>query len=52
MYKRQILNSLADAVEKDKLRLAFEKLGIKDNLRAENLSLDDFINLTKTIKTL
>lgn len=50
--RKTILNSLADAVEKDKLRLAFEKLGIKDNLRAENLSLDDFINLTKTIKTL
>ncbi|WP_311516159.1 16S rRNA (adenine(1518)-N(6)/adenine(1519)-N(6))-dimethyltransferase RsmA [uncultured Anaerococcus sp.] len=50
--RKTILNSLADAVEKDKLRLAFEKLGIKDNLRAENLSLDDFINLTKTIKIL
>lgn len=50
--RKTILNSLSDAVEKDKLRLAFEKLGIKDNLRAENLSLDDFINLTKTIETL
>lgn len=50
--RKTILNSLSDVVEKGKLRLAFEKLGIKDNLRAENLSLDDFINLTKTIETL
>lgn len=50
--RKTILNSLSDAVEKDKLRLAFEKLGIKRNLRAENLSLDDFINLAKIIETL
>ena len=50
--RKTILNSLSDAVEKDKLRLAFEKLGIKDNLRAENLSLDDFINLAKIIEIL
>ena len=50
--RKTILNSLSDAVEKEKLRLAFDKLGIKNNLRAENLSLDDFINLTKTIETL
>lgn len=50
--RKTILNSLSDAVEKDKLRLAFEKLGIKDNLRAENLSLDDFISLSKIIETL
>ena len=50
--RKTILNSLSDAVEKDKLRLAFEKLGIKDNLRAENLSLDDFISLAKIIETL
>lgn len=50
--RKTILNSLSDAVEKDKLRLAFEKLGIKGNLRAENLSLDDFISLAKIIETL
>ena len=50
--RKTILNSLSDAVEKEKLRLAFEKLGIKNNLRAENLSLDDFINLAKIIETL
>lgn len=50
--RKTILNSLSDVVEKDKLRLAFEKLGIKDNLRAENLSLDDFISLAKIIETL
>lgn len=50
--RKTILNSLSDAAEKDKLRLAFEKLGIKSNLRAENLSLDDFINLAKIIETL
>lgn len=47
--RKTILNSLSDAVEKEKLRLAFEKLGIKNNLRAENLSLDDFISLAKII---
>lgn len=50
--RKTILNSLSDAVEKEKLRLAFEKLGIKNNLRAENLSLDDFISLAKIIETL
>lgn len=50
--RKTILNSLSDAAEKEKLRLAFEKLGIKDNLRAENLSLDDFISLAKIIETL
>ena len=50
--RKTILNSLSDVVEKEKLRLAFEKLGIKCNLRAENLSLDDFINLAKIIETL
>lgn len=50
--RKTILNSLSDAAEKDKLRLAFEKLGIKCNLRAENLSLDDFISLAKIIETL
>lgn len=50
--RKTILNSLSDAVEKDKLRLAFDKLGINEKLRAENLSLDDFIDLTKIIETL
>lgn len=50
--RKTILNSLADAVDKEKLRLAFDKLGINEKLRAENLSLDDFIDLTKTIETL
>lgn len=50
--RKTILNSLSDAVEKEKLRLAFEKLGIKNNLRAENLSLDDFISLAKIIEIL
>lgn len=50
--RKTILNSLADAVDKEKLRLAFDKLGINEKLRAENLSLDDFIDLTKTIEAL
>ncbi|MDO5047677.1 MAG: 16S rRNA (adenine(1518)-N(6)/adenine(1519)-N(6))-dimethyltransferase RsmA [Anaerococcus sp.] len=50
--RKTILNSLSSVVSKDKLCLAFENLGIHSNLRAENLSLDDYINLVKVIETL
>ena len=43
--RKTILNSLSDVVAKDDLKLAFEKLNLAENLRAENLSLDDYINL-------
>lgn len=43
--RKTILNSLSDMAKKDDLKIAFEKTGLKENLRAENLSLDDFIKL-------
>lgn len=43
--RKTILNSLSDVAKKDDLKIAFEKTGLKENLRAENLSLDDFIKL-------
>ena len=47
--RKTILNSLSDVVAKDDLKLAFEKLNLAENLRAENLSLDDFINLANEL---
>lgn len=43
--RKTILNSLSDVEKKDDLKSAFEKTGLRENLRAENLSLDDFIKL-------
>jgi len=48
--RKTILNSLSDVVSKDDLRLVFAKLDIKENLRAENLSLDDYINLANELE--
>ncbi len=50
--RKTILNSMQAYAEKDKLKQAFDSLDIKENLRAENLSLDDYINLVKTIDNL
>ncbi|MFO3665393.1 16S rRNA (adenine(1518)-N(6)/adenine(1519)-N(6))-dimethyltransferase RsmA [Anaerococcus sp. ENR0831] len=47
--RKTILNSLSDVVAKDDLKLAFEKLNLAENLRAENLSLDDYINLANEL---
>ena len=47
--RKTILNSLSDVVAKDDLKLTFEKLNLAENLRAENLSLDDFINLANEL---
>lgn len=47
--RKTILNSMSDIVEKDKLKEAFAKVDLKENLRAENLSIDDFINLTNEL---
>lgn len=47
--RKTILNSLSDVTSKDDLKIAFEKLGLKENLRAENLSLDDFIKLANEL---
>lgn len=47
--RKTILNSLSDVVAKDDLKLSFEKLNLAENLRAENLSLDDYINLANEL---
>ncbi|WP_394268657.1 16S rRNA (adenine(1518)-N(6)/adenine(1519)-N(6))-dimethyltransferase RsmA [Anaerococcus nagyae] len=47
--RKTILNSMSDAVSKDELKEAFVNLGIKENLRAENLSIDDYIKLANQI---
>ncbi|MDY2919271.1 MAG: 16S rRNA (adenine(1518)-N(6)/adenine(1519)-N(6))-dimethyltransferase RsmA [Anaerococcus sp.] len=49
--RKTILNSLSDVYSKDELSLAFEKVGINKTLRAENLSLDDYINLTNVLNS-
>ena len=43
--RKTILNSLSSVIEKEDLKKIFENLSLKENLRAENLSLDDFINI-------
>ena len=43
--RKTILNSLSSVIEKEDLKEIFEILSLKENLRAENLSLDDFINI-------
>ena len=48
--RKTILNSMSDVVDKEDLKAAFEKTGLKANLRAENLSIDDYINLANQIK--
>lgn len=47
--RKTILNSLSAVASKDELRKVFSDLGIKENLRAENLSLDDFISVAKAL---
>lgn len=47
--RKTILNSMSDVVSKDNLREAFMNLGIKENLRAENLSIDDYIRLANEL---
>lgn len=47
--RKTILNSMSDVIEKDRLKEAFAKVNLAENLRAENLSLDDFINLTNEL---
>lgn len=47
--RKTILNSMSDVIEKDKLKEAFAKVKLAENLRAENLSLDDFIKLSNEL---
>ena len=48
--RKTILNSLSDVASKDDLRLVFAKLDLKENLRAENLSVDDYIKLANELE--
>jgi 16S rRNA (adenine1518-N6/adenine1519-N6)-dimethyltransferase len=47
--RKTILNSLSAVIEKEDLKNILEKLGLKENLRAENLSLDDYIRIANEI---
>ena len=47
--RKTILNSMSDVVDKEDLKVAFEKTGLKANLRAENLSIDHYIKLASQI---
>ena len=47
--RKTILNSMSDVIEKDKLKETFAKVNLAENLRAENLSLDDFIKLSNEL---
>ena len=47
--RKTILNSLSDVRDKEELKIAFTEADLKENLRAENLSLDDFIKLTNIL---
>ncbi|MDO5718304.1 MAG: 16S rRNA (adenine(1518)-N(6)/adenine(1519)-N(6))-dimethyltransferase RsmA [Tissierellia bacterium] len=48
--RKTILNSLSgDGLEKEDLKKILDKLGIAHNLRAENLSTDDYISIAKEI---
>ncbi len=44
--RKTILNSLSSVIEKEDLKEILESLSLKENLRAENLSLDDFIKIS------
>lgn len=48
--RKTILNSLSAVADKEDLKAAFASLGLKENLRAENLSLDDFINIANSLE--
>ena len=48
--RKTILNSLSAVAEKEDLKKVFEKLDIKENLRAENLSLDDYIKIANELE--
>ncbi|MCW6700582.1 16S rRNA (adenine(1518)-N(6)/adenine(1519)-N(6))-dimethyltransferase RsmA [Anaerococcus sp. NML200537] len=48
--RKTILNSLSAVADKEDLKAAFASLGLNENLRAENLSLDDFINIANNLE--
>nr|WP_072536389.1 16S rRNA (adenine(1518)-N(6)/adenine(1519)-N(6))-dimethyltransferase RsmA [Anaerococcus mediterraneensis] len=48
--RKTIVNSLSAVADKEDIKKALANLGLKENLRAENLSLDDFINISKELE--
>ncbi|MDD7306141.1 MAG: 16S rRNA (adenine(1518)-N(6)/adenine(1519)-N(6))-dimethyltransferase RsmA [Peptoniphilaceae bacterium] len=48
--RKTILNSLSSIINKDDLKEILKEVNLLENLRAENLSLDDFIRLAKAIE--
>lgn len=47
--RKNILNSIAGVIEKEKLEKILEKLNINPNARGENLSLQDFANIANEV---
>lgn len=46
LRRKTLVNSLATGFEKDDIRLALEKSKISPSIRAENLSLEDFLRIS------
>lgn len=46
LRRKTLLNSLATSFEKEEIRLALEKSKISPSIRAENLSLEDFLRIS------
>ena len=44
--RKTLINNLSSFLNKEKLKFVFEELGFDENIRAENLSIDDFIALS------
>lgn len=44
--RKKILNSMEEIIPKEELNIILQKLNISPNLRPENLSLEDFINIS------
>ena len=49
MRRKTLYNNLKGMYEEDKIKRIFETLSIKENARAEELSLDDYQNIYKVI---
>lgn len=49
MRRKTLYNNLKDKYEEDKIKNIFETLNIKENVRAEELSLSDYENIYKVI---
>lgn len=47
--RKKMINNLKNLADINKLKSAYKDLGFEENIRAEMLSLTDFINLTKAL---